>query len=168
LTADTIAALADALRNGRTTPHALLADSLAHLARTEPDLNAYLTVTRELAERQADAASRMLEEHPDTASALCGIPMALKDVLCVDGIETTAGSKMLRGFKPPYTGTAVQRLFDAGAVCVGKTNCDEFAMGSSTENSAFGPVANPWDIERVPGGSSGGSAATVAAGTVPY
>jgi aspartyl-tRNA(Asn)/glutamyl-tRNA(Gln) amidotransferase subunit A len=125
-------------------------------------------VTRELAEQQADAASRMLEEHPDTASPLCGIPMALKDVLCVDGIETTAGSKMLRGFKPPYTGTAVQRLFDAGAVCVGKTNCDEFAMGSSTENSAFGPVANPWDIERVPGGSSGGSAATVAAGTVPY
>ena len=109
----------------------------------------------------------MLEEHPDTASPLCGIPMALKDVLCVDGIETTAGSKILRGFKPPYTGTAVQRLFDAGAVCVGKTNCDEFAMGSSTENSAYGPVGNPWDLERVPGGSSGGSAATVAAGIVP-
>src|SRR5579863_5198797 len=168
LTRKTITELAAALRDGSTTPQALLARALAHVERSEPDLNAYLTVTRELAEQQADAAARTLEEHPDTASPLCGIPMALKDVLCVDGIETTAGSKILRGFKPPYTGTAVQHLFDAGAVCVGKTNCDEFAMGSSTENSAFGPVGNPWDIERVPGGSSGGSAATVAAGSVPY
>src|SRR6202011_3836181 len=99
---------------------------------------------------------------------LCGIPVALKDVLCVEDVETTAASRILKGFRSPYTGTAVQRLFDAGAVCVGKTNCDEFAMGSSTENSAYGPVGNPWDIERVPGGSSGGSAATVAAGSVPY
>ena len=168
MTPDTITGLAAALRDGSTTPRALLADALAHVERSDKDLNAYLTVTRELAEQQADAAARRLEDHPDTASPLCGIPMALKDVLCVDGIETTAGSKILRGFRPPYTGTAVQRLFDAGAVCIGKTNCDEFAMGSSTENSAYGPVGNPWDIERVPGGSSGGSAATVAAGSVPY
>jgi len=168
LTPRTVTELAAALRDGSTTPRALLDGALAHVDRTEKDLNAYLAVTRELAESQADAAARTLEEHPDTASPLCGIPMALKDVLCVDGIETTAGSKILRGFKPPYTGTAVQRLFDAGAVCVGKTNCDEFAMGSSTENSAYGPVGNPWDVERVPGGSSGGSAATVAAGSVPY
>jgi aspartyl-tRNA(Asn)/glutamyl-tRNA(Gln) amidotransferase subunit A len=164
----TITELAAALRAGSTTPRALLDEALTHVARTDGDLNAYLSVTRELGEQQADAAARELAERPDTASLLCGIPMALKDVLCVDGIETTAASKILKGFKPPYTGTAVQRLFDAGAVCVGKTNCDEFAMGSSTENSAYGPVGNPWDIERVPGGSSGGSAATVAAGTVPY
>jgi aspartyl-tRNA(Asn)/glutamyl-tRNA(Gln) amidotransferase subunit A len=168
LTASTITELAAALRDGSTTPRALLATAVTHLEKSDKDLNAYLTVTRELAEQQADAAALTLEQHPDTSSPLCGIPMALKDVLCVDGIETTAGSQILRGFKPPYTGTAVQRLFDAGAVCVGKTNCDEFAMGSSTEHSSFGPVGNPWDIGRVPGGSSGGSAATVAAGTVPY
>jgi len=168
LTPRTITELAAALRDGSATPRTLLSAALAHVDRTEKDLNAYLAVTRELGYAQADAAAHMLEEHPDMASPLCGIPMALKDVLCVDGIDTTAGSKILRGFKPPYTSTAVQRLFDAGAVCVGKTNCDEFAMGSSTENSAYGPVGNPWDIERVPGGSSGGSAATVAAGSVPY
>ena len=168
MTPRTITELAAALRGGSTSPQALLADALAHVERSQKDLNAYLAITRELAEEQADAAARELQDHPDTASPLCGIPMALKDVLCVDGIETTAGSKLLRGFNPPYTGTAVQRLFDAGAVCIGKTNCDEFAMGSSTENSAYRPVGNPWNIERVPGGSSGGSAATVAAGSVPY
>jgi len=88
----------------------------------------------------------------------------VKDVLCVRGIETTAGSQILRGFKPPYTGTAVSRLFAAGAVMVGVTNCDEFAMGSSTENSGYFPTHNPWSLDRVPGGSSGGSAAAVAAG----
>ncbi|HUZ69710.1 MAG TPA: Asp-tRNA(Asn)/Glu-tRNA(Gln) amidotransferase subunit GatA [Candidatus Saccharimonadales bacterium] len=167
-TASTITELAAALRDGSTTPRALLDEALAHLERSDKQLNAYLSVTRELAIQQADTAARALAEHPERASPLCGIPMALKDVLCVEGVETTAASKILNGFKPPYTGTAVQRLFDAGAVCVGKTNCDEFAMGSSTENSAFGSVGNPWDVERVPGGSSGGSAATVAAGTVPY
>jgi aspartyl-tRNA(Asn)/glutamyl-tRNA(Gln) amidotransferase subunit A len=167
-TASTIAELAAALRDGSTTPRALLEETFAHLERTDKHLNAYLSVTRDLAIQQAEAATKVLVEHPEQASPLCGIPMALKDVLCVDGVETTAASQILKGFKPPYTGTAVQRLFDAGAVCVGKTNCDEFAMGSSTENSAFGPVGNPWDVERVPGGSSGGSAATVAAGTVPY
>jgi aspartyl-tRNA(Asn)/glutamyl-tRNA(Gln) amidotransferase subunit A len=90
--------------------------------------------------------------------------MAVKDVLCVRGVETTAGSQILRGFKPPYTATAVARLFEAGAVMLGVTNCDEFAMGSSTENSGYFPTRNPWDLDRVPGGSSGGSAAAVAAG----
>ena len=129
--------------------------------------HAYLRLTRDLAERQAEAAAQRLREKPAEAGPLCGIPVALKDVLCVDGVETTAASRILQGFTPPYTSTAVQRLFDAGAVCIGKTNCDEFAMGSSNENSAFGPVGNPWDVARVPGGSSGGSAATVAAGSVP-
>ncbi len=157
--------LAGLLRGGSLSPRELLDDSYAQIQATEPRLHAYLSLTRDLAERQADAATKTLREGRD-ASPLCGVPIALKDVLCVEGIETTAGSKILKGYRPPYTATAVQRLFDAGAVCVGKTNCDEFAMGSSNENSAYGPVGNPWDVERVPGGSSGGSAATVAAATV--
>jgi aspartyl-tRNA(Asn)/glutamyl-tRNA(Gln) amidotransferase subunit A len=167
-TGRTIGELAAALRAGRTTPRTLLAEAVQHMARVEPQTHAYLNQTLELAERQADTAARLLADNGGSASPLCGIPMALKDVLCVEGIESTAASKILRGFRPPYTATAVQRLFDAGAVCLGKTNCDEFAMGSSNENSAFGAVGNPWDIERVPGGSSGGSAATVGAGVVPY
>jgi aspartyl-tRNA(Asn)/glutamyl-tRNA(Gln) amidotransferase subunit A len=167
-TGKTIRELARELRAGSTTPRVLLDEAMAHIGAVESRVHAYLSLTRELAERQADAAARMLEERPDDASPLCGIPVALKDVLCVEDVETTAASRILKGFRPPYTGTAVQRLFDAGAVCVGKTNCDEFAMGSSNENSAFGPVGNPWDVERVPGGSSGGSAATVAAASVPY
>jgi aspartyl-tRNA(Asn)/glutamyl-tRNA(Gln) amidotransferase subunit A len=94
--------------------------------------------------------------------------MGVKDVLCLEGVETTAGSKILAGFKPPYSATTVRRALAAGAVPVGMTNCDEFAMGSSTENSAYGPVRNPWDLSRVPGGSSGGSAAAVAAGQVVF
>jgi aspartyl-tRNA(Asn)/glutamyl-tRNA(Gln) amidotransferase subunit A len=164
----TIGELGRALRGGSTTPKALLDEAMAHIERCEPQLHAYLAVTRELAEEQADAATRLLLDDPEHASPLCGIPVALKDVLCVQDVPTTAASRILSGFLPPYTATAVQRLFNAGAVCVGKTNCDEFAMGSSNENSAFGPVGNPWDVERVPGGSSGGSAATVSAGSVPY
>jgi aspartyl-tRNA(Asn)/glutamyl-tRNA(Gln) amidotransferase subunit A len=164
----TIRELSRALRDGSATPKELLDDAVAHINRREPQLHAYLAVTRELAEQQADAAAQLLRDDPEHASPLCGIPVALKDVLCVQDVPTTAGSQILSGFRPPYTATAVQRLFDAGAVCVGKTNCDEFAMGSSNENSAFGPVGNPWDVERVPGGSSGGSAATVSTGSVPY
>ncbi|MBV8445540.1 MAG: Asp-tRNA(Asn)/Glu-tRNA(Gln) amidotransferase subunit GatA, partial [Candidatus Dormibacteraeota bacterium] len=126
-----IRALAAALRDGRTTPRRLLDDAVAHLRLSEPSLHAYLATTFEQAGAQADAAARRLEEDPADAPLLCGIPMALKDVLCVEGIETTAASRILKGFRPPYTATAAQRLFDAGAVCVGKTNCDEFAMGSS-------------------------------------
>ena len=164
---ETIRELGSALRSGATTPRELLRRTLAHAEAVESRTHADLRMTTGLAERQADAAAQILRERPAEAGPLCGIPIALKDVLCVEGVETTASSRILRGFTPPYTGTAVQRLFDAGAVCVGKTNCDEFAMGSSNENSAFGPVGNPWDAARVPGGSSGGSAATVAAGSVP-
>jgi aspartyl-tRNA(Asn)/glutamyl-tRNA(Gln) amidotransferase subunit A len=166
-TASTIRELAAALRSGGTTPHALLEEAIDHARRHESQLNAYLRFTPELAAHQADVAASMLRERPDAVSPLCGIPIALKDVLCVEDVETTAGSRILKGFVPPYTSTAVRRLFDRGMVCLGKTNCDEFAMGSSNENSAFGAVGNPWDIERVPGGSSGGSAATVATASVP-
>src|ERR1051325_7530213 len=140
-----------------------------HLERIEAadgDVKAYLRLTSERAAQQAQAADRALRD--GTAGPLAGIPMAVKDVLCVKGIETTAGSQILRGFKPPYTGTAVQRLFDAGAVMLGVTNCDEFAMGSSTENSGYFPTHNPWALDRVPGGSSGGSAAAVSAGEAVY
>jgi len=163
----TISELAAALRRGATTPRALLAQSEAQIEATA-SLNAYLTPMTELARQQSDRAEQMLADAPQAASPLCGIPFAVKDVLCVDGVETTAGSQILSGFRPPYTATAVQRLLDLGAVPVGKTNCDEFAMGSSNENSSYGPVGNAWDPGRVPGGSSGGSASAVAAGTVPF
>jgi aspartyl-tRNA(Asn)/glutamyl-tRNA(Gln) amidotransferase subunit A len=164
----TVTEMAAALRNGEVTAVELLHDALAQRDRCEPQLNAFLARTDELAEQQARAADERIAREGSAAPPLCGIPVALKDVLCVEGVPTTASSKIIQGFLPPYTGTAVQRLLDAGAVVVGKTNCDEFAMGSSNENSAYGPVGNPWDVERVPGGSSGGSAASVAAGVVPY
>src|SRR2546425_739667 len=137
-------------------------EHIERIERIDPHVKAYLRFTPEVWERQADEADRRIRQ--GDAPPLAGIPMAVKDVLCVRGVETTAGSQILRGFKPPYTATAVSRLFDAGAVMLGVTNCDEFAMGSSTENSGYFPTRNPWDLDRVPGGSSGGSAAAVAAG----
>jgi len=132
------------------------------IERIDPRVKAFLRFTPELWEKQAEQADARLKD--GDMGPLVGIPMAVKDVLCVRGVETTAGSQILRGFKPPYTGTAVSKLFEAGAVMLGVTNCDEFAMGSSTENSGYFPTHNPWDLDRVPGGSSGGSAAAVASG----
>jgi aspartyl-tRNA(Asn)/glutamyl-tRNA(Gln) amidotransferase subunit A len=127
-------------------------------------VNAYLTLTRERALGQANKLDE-IADRGDPLPPLGGVPIAVKDVIVTKGARTTAGSKMLGGYVPPYDSTAISRLEEAGAVVLGKVNCDEFAMGSSTENSAWGPVRNPRDLTRVPGGSSGGSAASVAAGT---
>jgi len=129
----------------------------------EKEINAFVTTTREIALKQADRADRRYRDK-ESLSPLDGIPVAVKDVLCTRGIRTTCGSLMLKDYVPPYDATAVKRLLGSGAVLVGKTNMDEFAMGSSNENSAFGPTRNPVDATRVAGGSSGGSAAAVAAG----
>ncbi|HEX9100330.1 MAG TPA: Asp-tRNA(Asn)/Glu-tRNA(Gln) amidotransferase subunit GatA [Candidatus Dormibacteraeota bacterium] len=162
LTELTIAEAARLLRLHSISATELVSAHVEHIARVDPQVKAFLRFTPELYEKQAEEADRKLKS--EEGGLLTGIPLAVKDVLCVQGVETTAGSQILRGFKPPYTGTAVARLFDAGAVMLGVTNCDEFAMGSSTENSGYFPTHNPWDLDRVPGGSSGGSAAAVAAG----
>ena len=133
-------------------------------AMTEANLHAYLTLDRDGAARSAVAADAAFKKGTDLGP-LQGVPVALKDNMVNRGLETTCSSKILSGYEPPYDGTAVSRLREGGAVIMGKTNLDEFAMGSSTENSAYGPTRNPWDPDRVPGGSSGGSAAAVAAGS---
>ena len=135
---------------------------LARIEEVEEKIGAFVTVTRDEALAAADEADKRLSLKKD-ATPLTGVPLSVKDLFCTDGIETTCSSKILEGFKPPYDATVVKKLKDAGAIIIGKTNMDEFAMGSSTENSAYKTTKNPWDVERVPGGSSGGSVASVAA-----
>jgi len=145
----------------------LTREYLDHIREYEPKIKAFITITEDEALKQAEEVDKAIAQGEEIGP-LAGIPMALKDNLCTEGIVTTCASQMLRDFNPPYDATVVSRLKAAGAVLVGKLNMDEFAMGSSTENSGYFPTANPWDLSRVPGGSSGGSAASVAAGEVPY
>ncbi len=158
----TFAALREEIAAGRTKAADLAAGYYERIEKLNPRLNVFLSLTKERAFEQATRIDAMAAKG-DPLPPLAGIPVGIKDVLVTQGAPSTAGSKILQGYCPPYDCTAVARLEDAGAVLLGKTNCDEFAMGSSNENSAYGPVRNPVDPERVPGGSSGGSAAAVAA-----
>ena len=158
----TFAALHEEIAAGRTKAADLANEYYERIEEKNPRLNVYLSLTKERALAQA-ARIDDLAAKGDPLPALAGIPMGIKDVLVMQGAPSTAGSKILQGYQPPYDCTAVARLEAAGAVLLGKLNCDEFAMGSSNENSAYGPVRNPVDTERVPGGSSGGPAAAVAA-----
>ena len=161
----TLKQIIEGLNAGTFTSEALAQAYLAAIREQDGPLNSYVTVDEDwtLARaRKADERRARGETLP-----LAGAPIAYKDIFCTRGLKTTACSHMLGNFVPPYESTVTQRLADAGAVCLGKTNMDEFAMGSSNESSAFGPARNPWDTERVPGGSSGGSAAAVAAGLAP-
>jgi aspartyl-tRNA(Asn)/glutamyl-tRNA(Gln) amidotransferase subunit A len=161
-TAMTLRELGQSVISGEMKAAELVSGYLERIAARDPEIHAYLSVDSESALRTAedlDAAAR----RGDPLGPLAGVPMGIKDVIAMEGMPATAGSHILEGYKPPYTATAVRRLKEAGAVVLGKMNCDEFAMGSSNENSAYGVVRNPVALDRVPGGSSGGSAAAVAA-----
>jgi aspartyl-tRNA(Asn)/glutamyl-tRNA(Gln) amidotransferase subunit A len=158
--------LRDRIVNRKTTAEATARASLKAAASLQQELNAFLQLDDEGAVVRARSIDGM-QKDGDSLPALAGVPIAVKDNICVRGMQTSCGSKILGDYHPPYNATVIERLQAAGAVIIGKTNCDEFAMGSSNENSAFGPVKNPWDVTRVPGGSSGGSAAAVASGIVP-
>lgn len=155
--------LARMLRKGEVSSRQIAESVFQRIDEKEDAINAFITATPEIALRQADLADRRFRENKKV-SLLNGIPIAIKDNMCTRGVPTTCGSRILENYIPPYNGTAVAKVLQAGAVPIGKTNMDEFAMGSSCENSAFGPTHNPLNLERVAGGSSGGSAAAIASG----
>jgi aspartyl-tRNA(Asn)/glutamyl-tRNA(Gln) amidotransferase subunit A len=162
---ETISSLARELKERRVSSRELVADALARTEALNPFLNAVIALDKQGALAAADQADKARAD--GAASPLLGLPMLHKDIFCTRGVTTSCASKMLADFVPPYDATVVEKLQFAGMVSLGKCNMDEFAMGSSNETSFFGPVKNPWDVNRVPGGSSGGSAAAVAAGLVP-
>jgi len=159
----TVGSVRDALLTKKTSARELAKEFYAQIERRNPELNAFLALCPERAYAQADRVDAAVA-NGDALGPLAGVPVAIKDAISTQGVRTTCGSKILENYTPPYDATAIERLENAGAVILGKTNCDEFAMGSSNENSAYGPVRNPMALDRVPGGSSGGSAAAVAAG----
>jgi aspartyl-tRNA(Asn)/glutamyl-tRNA(Gln) amidotransferase subunit A len=152
--------LGELIKSGEVTPRRVVEASLDAAEKLDEPLNAFLEIGRRVALERVESIT-------GDQGRLAGIPIAIKDNICVRGMQASCGSRILGDYHPPYNATVIDRLLAAGAVVIGKTNCDEFAMGSSNENSAFGPVKNPWDTSRVPGGSSGGSAAAVASGIVP-
>src|SRR5436190_13151466 len=156
--------LIESIVSGETSASITVESAIDAAEKLNESLNAFLEIDRTGALSRAQAIDATAEKG---SLRLAGVPIAIKDNICVKGLQTSCGSRILGPYKPPYNATAIERLLDAGTVVIGKTNCDEFAMGSSNENSAFGPVKNPWDLARVPGGSSGGSAAAVAAGITP-
>jgi aspartyl-tRNA(Asn)/glutamyl-tRNA(Gln) amidotransferase subunit A len=161
----TVDEIREAVRSGARSAVEVCRETLTRIEALEPQLHAFNTIVADRALARAEAIDRQPERWRD--APLAGVPVALKDNLSTRGVRTTASSRILEGYVPPYDATVVTRLEAAGAVIVGKTNCDEFAMGSSTENSAFGPSRNPWALDRTPGGSSGGSAVAIAARMTP-
>jgi aspartyl-tRNA(Asn)/glutamyl-tRNA(Gln) amidotransferase subunit A len=157
----TIHELQDMLAKGQVTAVEATRDVLDRIEKVEGKVNAYISLDKEHALQQAEAADKKLKD--GTGGPLCGIPVSIKDVLCTEGMRTTCGSRILENFIPPYDATSVGKLKKADAVLIGKVSMDEFAMGSTSENCAFGPPQNPWNTDYICGGSSGGSAASVAA-----